>query len=443
MEYYKRGIIILIFFVLFLDVSFAGNCPCVQFDNSCPCQASDGSWDFEWIAQDLASGGNLDAYPVDDDFIKSAAEQDDPSVFQVIPADKLSTEDIKNYRDKIGEEQKKQFTPEQFQAYEQAGTEAGESTDLTDMDPETVSEALQDMGYPEVDFDFTNWDMEWDAGVIIWHTRPLTSLDLNTFNNYDQLTFLPTGHILINNDLALSGAQNLRRDNDTIIADSIAQGNNIMDVNIKNTNLNFNSSFDDINNATFGEQLYTFDNAGSILITKNDYEDTTSYIITDANGVIFNGINLSTNHADSIIIGNHVLATNSDEVLIPFNINYTMFDFTASISEYEDIQVKSSDFVKIGQREFYDIVDSRFVFNDDKIIFANITSTKDNEHFYFDNPITEDIDIKTTLDRNEYFEYTNYNGSLILLILFFIFIFYQSLWCTTNRLRPATHRFCV
>lgn len=208
---------------------------------------------------------------------------------------------------------------------------------------------------------------------------------------------------LLDANLVFNNAENVIRTGDIVVADSIESGS----VEIENDGIEFTASFEGVKDAIFFEDGYAFGSADMVTIETGIVGK--SYIITGAGNITFGEDNLTIDHADSIIVGDQIIASNADGIVIPFTFEYDIFDLTYTFDEYNDIQVERSDHIQISERSFAHIGKTQFIVtgDDSRIVLANITNAGPEIEYLFDNPIQPEVDVRVTADTDEQFTYIN------------------------------------
>ncbi|MCP3931503.1 MAG: hypothetical protein GY705_20650, partial [Bacteroidetes bacterium] len=136
---------------------------------------------------------------------------------------------------------------------------------------------------------------------------------------FDSATSLKSSNKDETNHLNLNDVINLERKNDLVTAEFIGSGNASFLLPSK-----IDTFFVNASNAYFFDQGFAFQNVDTLTLTK-DQNGPITYIISNANNLNFNGTDITIQHADSVIIGENVIAINSENITIPFDYNYDLF----------------------------------------------------------------------------------------------------------------------
>ena len=188
-------------------------------------------------------------------------------------------------------------------------------------------------------------------------------------------------------------------------------GNMVILANLDGNDITNQLNFGEGSNIIMNESGLRLGAASDLSITKQT-EDEINYFITDAQNVDFDGNTLNIEHAGSILVGN-VIFTNVDSLSIPFNFNYSILDVNVNLIDYEDISFSSADYIKIGNYEFNNIKDAKFIISDEKIVFANLTNGGEKTSFLFESPLAIDAETEVSVDKDESINYLNFEGSLL------------------------------
>ena len=263
-------------------------------------------------------------------------------------------------------------------------------TGLQDGAPEEVAKGLQQQGHAVDNIDFGITPVNYDSGTL--YVDPLnnpTTINLNSFNSGSHsIAVGPRGVVKIDNRLSIRNANNVGASGNIITADSIQTGSTTLTQTINGQPSSFTTTFDNVQQAYFMPDSFAFQSVDSLTITQNTTALT--YIISDANNITFDGQNLLIDHADSVIIGNNIIAANADNIKIPFTFTYELFDISFELDNYQEILVERSDLVQIGDRTYTNLSNARFITNNDTIVYANVTA-KTHNIYEFENPLFDEF----------------------------------------------------
>ena len=178
---------------------------------------------------------------------------------------------------------------------------------------------------------------------------------------------------------------------DLITSGSIGQGN-VGDY------LNFNDAAN--TNFNYNTDTYEFEEVRYLEITApSDTGQDNIFVIINGEDVVITENGVTANHSDSMVINDNTIATNIDTLESRFDYYTDDDDLLDDPSAFVEFNVESSDLVIVDGRNYEDLIDSQFILLDDEIVYADITTGKDNELF-FDSPLGDD-DLSVTVDELE------------------------------------------
>lgn len=193
-------------------------------------------------------------------------------------------------------------------------------------------------------------------------------------------------------------AYNIQRDGTTI---TIENGTGTT------TQLNAYINFTNASGITINDSGVFFDTVQTASIIR----DGKTFYIQNATNVSVTSISMTAEHAESIRIGDYLISINTSSAHIPFTYNYDIFDLFISLDEYDEINVKYSDVIIIGQRSYSFVGPARFIINKTRIVYGNTSTPRPEQDYYFDNLFPK-CDVAIHLDKNEQSDYINFNGTL-------------------------------
>ena len=263
-------------------------------------------------------------------------------------------------------------------------------TGLQDGTPKEVAKGLQQQGHAVDNIDFGITPVNYDSGTLyVDPQNNPTTINLNSFDSGSHsISVGPRGVVKIDNRLSIRNANNVGASGNIITADSIKEGSTTLTQTVNGQPSSFTTTFDNVQQAYFMPDSFAFQSVDSLTITQNTTALT--YIISDANNITFDGQNLLIDHADSVIIGNNIIAANADNIKIPFTFTYELFDISFELDNYQEILVERSDLVQIGDRTYTNLSNARFITNNDTIVYANVTA-KTHNIYEFENPLFDEF----------------------------------------------------
>ncbi|MFP4424182.1 MAG: hypothetical protein ACLFP2_03030 [Candidatus Woesearchaeota archaeon] len=289
-------------------------------------------------------------------------------------------------------------------------------------DGDTFQELIQDIELDEDGFVVSNdngeanmyedpWTFSSDEGLMRYIASTMNNLGIQTSTGSAEIT--SDGRITISDDYTwheVSSASHYQYNHVTFT--------NVNDLRNELGAITFTKGDGQATIATTtGEITTEFTNASdayifedNIAIQESDAveftSDGVSYNIANARNISVNK-SVFVRHADSIIVGDHVLAANVENTTIPFHYSYELFDVHVELPTFQEIKVAKSDLIKIKSYDFPNLVNSRFIFANESFIFANITTDQDTNYYV----PTYKGDCFLSLDAYEQLELLTYNRS--------------------------------
>ena len=424
----KRALIIIFFIINLTNISFAdlshnlGNNPQqpatnpasdkLKFEASVNDAIETGNWDgidLEKVAKDSVIMNRMDPKDIPNGILKDHFDKipdkkkEGLSSTQLGTAGKEQWGDLGQYnKDAMSEAIASEYpnagkvTPKEGDTIDDSGTltrKDGSTLDLNnfkkpvsdDGDKTTVGDNTLDQG---------TGGTATDDSISFDDTQGFTSGSGTYFPQASGFTWFDYGGYKFNTGsvkdgpLHLNNANNVEKQGGIVTADTITQGSTTLTQTVNGQPSSFTTTFDNVQQAYFMPNSFAFQSVDSLTITQNTTSLT--YIISDANNITFDGQNLLIDHADSVIIGNNIIAANADNIKIPFTFTYELFDISFELDNYQEILVERSDLVQIGDRTYTNLSNARFITNNDTIVYANVTA-KTHNIYEFENPLFDEF----------------------------------------------------